>query len=241
MPEQTPKILVIFDVDGTIVYSERRDSQCFAQTYQTIYGKPFPTIDWLQYPDVTDTVIFSTVIRDHFQREVEADELTIFQDHFVEGLAAMRSLVPEGFRMVPAARELIDHLHEDPAYVVGLATGGWERPAMFKLDYMGINTEPMIRSFADGKHTREAIIREVLEEVERQRLPVSKVVYIGDAIWDVRTTRAMDLPFVGIRWRGDHAVLQREGVGQVLTNYQDFAEFKRALLLAEPPANPMGL
>ncbi len=38
-------ILVIFDVDGTLVFSEKKDSQAFADTYQMVYNRPFPTID----------------------------------------------------------------------------------------------------------------------------------------------------------------------------------------------------
>ncbi|MEO1714244.1 MAG: HAD hydrolase-like protein [Bacteroidota bacterium] len=233
---QTPKTLVIFDVDGTLVYSETRDSQCFARTYQTIYGKPFPTIDWNRYPDVTDTVIFDSVIREHFQRAVDPEEVDVFQHHFVQGLQEMRVENPQDFRMVPAARDLVDHLHDDPDMLVGLATGGWRRPALFKLDYVGVNTEPMYKSFADGKYTRSAIIEEVLEQVGTLEMPIQKVVYIGDASWDVRTTRAMQMPFVGIRWRGDHATLQDLGAQQVITDYQDFGLFKKALDLAEPPA-----
>ena len=33
------KTLLIFDVDGTLVYSNRIDSQCFAATYEALYNK----------------------------------------------------------------------------------------------------------------------------------------------------------------------------------------------------------
>jgi len=50
-------ILIIFDVDGTLVFSEKLDSRCFAATYQEVYRIPFPTIDWRKYPHVSDTTI----------------------------------------------------------------------------------------------------------------------------------------------------------------------------------------
>ena len=52
------KTLIIFDIDGTLVYSNKVDSKCFSETYQQIYGEPFPSIDWRVYPHVTDHTIF---------------------------------------------------------------------------------------------------------------------------------------------------------------------------------------
>ena len=84
------KTLVIFDIDGTLVYSNKIDSQCFAQTYQRIYGLEFPTIDWTKYPHVTDTTIFKTVIRQHFDRAAEAEEMVEFQHEYVALLELTR-------------------------------------------------------------------------------------------------------------------------------------------------------
>jgi len=51
------KTLVIFDIDGTLLYSNKVDSQCFADTYEELYSEPFPTIDWTKFPHVTDDTI----------------------------------------------------------------------------------------------------------------------------------------------------------------------------------------
>ena len=47
------------------------------------------------------------------------------------------------------------------------------------------------------------------------------MVYFGDALWDLTTTRKMKLPMVGVRRRGDHHILTEHGHREVITDYSD--------------------
>ena len=67
----------------------------------------FPTIDWHKYPHVTDHTIFSSVIREQFQRDVTGAEIVHFQDRFVSLLERSRERKPADFKMVPFAREIV--------------------------------------------------------------------------------------------------------------------------------------
>ncbi|MCB0677144.1 MAG: HAD family hydrolase [Saprospiraceae bacterium] len=229
------KTLLIFDIDGTLLYSQRRDSHSFALIYEKLYGRPFPTIDWQQYPHVTDTSIFATVIDRHFRRAAGWDEMESFQDHFVDLLLENRRHYPADYLEVPQACRAIEQLRADDRFVLGIATGGWMRPALLKLAHIGLNTEDMVMSFADRKHTREDIIGEVVSRVRATRTDIERIVYVGDAPWDVETTRRLQMNFVGVRWRGDHDVLAREGAAQVITDYRDFPGFLMAVDRASPP------
>jgi phosphoglycolate phosphatase-like HAD superfamily hydrolase len=228
-------VLVIFDVDGTLVYSNRVDSQCFADTYESIYKQPFPSIDWTRYPHVTDTSIFSAVIEEQFQRQVEQEEIDHFTDNFVEALRRKRITEPESFRIVPGARAAVERLLATDGYTVGIATGGWKRPAQLKLRHVGIPQEELFFSGADGKITRESIIEEVISGVEEASIAYERVVYIGDAIWDVQTTRNLQMDFVGIRRKKDISFLKAAGATEVITDYLDFDYFLGAIHRSTPP------
>lgn len=228
--------LIIFDLDGTLVYSNRIDSRCFAETYQSIYGKEFPSIDWHVYPHVTDTSIFATVIRQQFQREVELKEVDIFQEAFVALLRERREACPEEFRIVPGARDVVHRLHADSHYAVGIATGGWQRPACLKLDHVQIDRSPIFLRGADGLHRREDILGDVQQRALQAHPQIRKVVYIGDAKWDVTTTRNMQMDFVGIRREGDHGHLLREGAGHVISDYLNYEAFLNTVHQARPPS-----
>ncbi|MCB0568795.1 MAG: HAD family hydrolase [Phaeodactylibacter sp.] len=229
-------ILVIFDVDGTLAYSERRDSLSFARAYENIYGRQFPTIDWRAYPHVTDTTIFDTVIREHFGRAVTDEEVECFQAHYMDLLREGRRAAPDAFREVAGARRLVEQLLAGGRHLVGVATGGWRRPAELKLGHVGINIGPELFSGADGKVNREAILEEVIARAQQLNGSApTKAVYIGDAEWDVRTTRNMQLSFIGVRYQGDCEVLLKEGARHVIRDFQDTAHFERLLEMAEPP------
>jgi phosphoglycolate phosphatase-like HAD superfamily hydrolase len=231
-----PKTLIIFDIDGTLLYSNKVDSECFAQTYETQFGKPFPSIDWRKYPHVTDHTIFNTVIEQHFGRSATQEDIQKQQHHFVALLKQKRGEAPQDFKEVPGAISAVDRLLENEDYVVGIATGGWMKPAVLKLNHLGFPLEQCYASFADNKFTREDILSESIDKARTVHTDIQKIVYVGDAIWDVHTTRNMQLNFIGVRLRGDHDVLKAEGAGTVLQNYIDYNFFLESIQTASPPS-----
>lgn len=227
------KTLIIFDIDGTLLYSNKADSRCFADSYECVFGRVFPSTDWRKYPHVTDHTIFGTVFREHFQRDFLPEEMHTFQTDFVERMQRLRKENPAEFREVPGAKRTLERLTADENYGVGIATGGWQKPAQFKLRHLGINYDGMYDGYADNAVTREDIIRRALDKTEKYGY--QRVVYVGDAIWDVRTTRNMSLPFVGIRRRGDYEVLTKAGAQCILQDYSDYDAFLEAVKEAKVP------
>ena len=229
------KKLIIFDIDGTLLYSNKIDSECYAQAYEMVYKEPFPTIDWAKYPHVTDDTIFKTVIQEHFNRIPSFEEMDSYRDVFVDLIKARRKTNPDEFLEVPNSRKTIEQLLKDDVYEVGIATGGWNKPAHVKLAHIGIPTENIMIKCADDCPTREDIINHVLNQANARNLNFEKVVYIGDAVWDVRTTRNLNMPFIGIRRKGDHEKLLDIGAQTVLTDYRNYSEFLQAVDNAQPP------
>ncbi len=232
------KTLLLFDIDGTLVHSNKIDSQCFAHIYQTIYERPFPSIDWRVYPHVTDHTIFGTVIRDQFQREAEPQEIQHFQDQFVALLQQKRQRQPQDFMEVPGAKRIIARLLGEADFTVGIATGGWERPARLKLQHVGIPEHQLVLSGADEQIRREDILQKAIDATRAQHPHLERIVYLGDASWDVRTTRNMGLDFIGIRRAGDLEVLHELGAQVVIQDFLDYPTVLRAVAEARVPDAP---
>ena len=228
------KILVIFDIDGTLLYSNKVDSQCFADTYKRIYKQEFPTIDWNKYPHVVDDVIFRHVIKNEFNRTPEDSEVNDFQKAFAECILEKRRTDPYEFLEVPNALNTMNYLLQQENYLVGIGTGGWHLPATIKLNHLGFDFKKVKLSGADGRNSREEIIQIVIDDAKTKH-QIERITYIGDAPWDVRTTRNMKMNFVGIRRNGDRHTLLEMGASHVLPNYQNRTKFLEALHQSTPP------
>ncbi len=229
--------LVLFDVDGTLVESGHRDSRCFADTFEEIYQLPFPGIDWTRFPHVTDDTIFRTAVRELLGRELRDSEMGAFQEIYLQKLNLARREAPGHFREVPGAVKLVNALQKQKEYLIGIATGGWEAPARIKLSHVGIQWKELVLRGGDNCPTREAILSAALEALQACHQAVKKAVYVGDALWDITTTRKMELNFVGLRWKGDLDVLYDAGAQVVLQNFEDQDQFFEALEAASPPKN----
>ncbi|MEM1324132.1 MAG: HAD hydrolase-like protein [Bacteroidota bacterium] len=229
------RTLVIFDIDGTLLFSNSIDSQCFATTYEDRYARTFPTIDWRKFPHVVDTTIFNVAYEQDFGVLPTSEEVHAFQDAFVSLIRVERQRQPEAFQPVPGAREAVLRLLADERYCVGIATGGWQRPAMVKLGHVGIPTDELWMSCADGHTTREQIIETVLRRGEAAPVSIGHTVYVGDAVWDVSTTRNLQMPFIGLRRKGDHEVLLDIGAQVVIEDYLDYERFLNLVAGAQPP------
>lgn len=218
-------MLLIFDIDNTLLYSDGRDSRAFATAFSDLFDCPVPSINWHEYPHVSDQVIVEHIFQQYLGRLPEPEEVARLIEEYVVRMARGRANAPDDYRTVPQAAETVARLRAE-GYPVGIATGGFRKPQELKLRHVGISTEGLYAAYADGQPTREHIVRHAMEQAAH--LAVEKTVYIGDALWDLRTTRNLGLPFVGIRRKGDHAVLLEAGAKVVLTDFSDWGRFLAA-------------
>jgi len=80
-----------------------------------------------------------------------------------------------------------------------------------------------------GNPTRPDIIRTAVNQAKTKYGEPTKIVYVGDAIWDLTTCQEMELPLIGIRVKGDLSFFTERGVEFVFSGYQDLAAFQQAI------------
>jgi len=218
------KIFVLFDIDGTLLFSDKIDSRCFADSYTAIFGRPFPTIDWTRFAEVTDHVIFRTAFHDHFGRYPTPTERVTFENRYLDALNLARAAKPNDFREVPGAVALWHRLNADDRFLTGIATGGWQRPAGVKLAHIGISPNQPFAGYANDKFSRVDILNEAIGLAGNLH-DVQQTIYVGDAVWDIATTRKMGLPLIGVRRKGDHDTLARLGANRIVTDFNPPSAF----------------
>ncbi|MEO1436926.1 MAG: HAD hydrolase-like protein [Bacteroidota bacterium] len=233
------KLLVIFDIDGTLLFSNKEDSRIFGRAFEDCFGFRIGSINWHDYPHVVDTVILQAAFETAGKTLPDQQTIEDFKDYYVAKLEQGRKINPGGFMEVRGSRTLVEHLLNQAEFEVGIATGGFRKPAFVKLRHVGIPTEQLMMNFADDCYTREQIIQGVLDQAAPLQDQISKIIYVGDALWDVRTTRNMNMPFIGIKPPDQVQELLDAGAKHVISHYEDIEGFIDLCYQSEPP-HPAG-
>ena len=119
-------ILVIFDVDGTLVDSNQVDEDCYVQALEMEFGLTVGDIDrtWASYTHATSSGILLEIFRRLWGRPPSDAEKTSFANCFRDLLRGCHQTNPELFREIKGAGRLLNTLKQSPEFALGLATGG---------------------------------------------------------------------------------------------------------------------
>jgi len=233
-----PERLAVFDLDGTLTRTMGVDGRCYARACREVLGLARVADDWSAYRHTSDEGIARELCERERGRPAERAELAELKRRFVELLAGEAARAPELFCEVPGARETLREL-PGCGWAVAVATGAWEVSARLKLEAAALPTGlPLATS--DGMPERAAIVRAAIGRATalHEVLGFSRVVSVGDAVWDVRTARDLGLPFVGVHVEGGGSGLRGAGAGRVLRDYTELEEVLAALDGASRPHPP---
>lgn len=206
--------------------------------------------DWAQYPHATDGSLTIEAVRRATGTPATPEQVALVHAEFVELLGATLARDPGRFAPVRGAAALLELLAATPGWRVAIATGAWRASAQLKTSAAQIALERHPAAFADDALSRHDITlhavaralgrrparladrpaptpadgfslaqREELLGAARARH--GPIVYIGDGLWDLRTSADLGVGFVGLRVQGDHDHLARHGAQRVLTDFAD--------------------
>jgi len=231
--------LAIFDIDGTLTRSGAVDGECFVEALRAEVGAFEINRQWYTYDHVTDPGIMRQVFVERLGRPPTADDVQRVQHRFVGLLDAAVAQRPDSCTAVPGAVGVLEALRRH-GWQTAIATGSWRAAALLKLDRAGIDAADVPAAFADDAPGRHDIVNTALARAQTHYRSerFTRVVALGDAVWDVRAARQLALPFVGIRYDGDAARLRKHGVRHVLTDFTDVDAVLTALHEAAVPEAP---
>jgi phosphoglycolate phosphatase-like HAD superfamily hydrolase len=223
--------LAIFDLDGTLTRTTRADAACYVRAVREGFGILSVDSDWTKYTHSTDSGITDEIFQSHFRRPPTPDETARFKQQFVDLLAETFRREPDSCCEMAGAVAALQRLRAHPRWRIALATGSWRACAVLKLQSAGLNLDGVPAAFADDSFAREEIIA-----LARSRALAcygqsgfGRVVYIGDAPWDVRAARQLGIPFLGIGGGRKAERLLRDGASEVLQDFSDFEGLLRGL------------
>lgn len=236
--------LALFDVDGTLTQTNEVDGACFERALREALGlSGFPT-DWSRYEHATDSGIAEEAFRLCRGRGLEPGETDRARRRFLELLLAEAERDPALFAETPGAAAALCRLAAEPGWRVAVATGCWRQSALLKLRLAGFPLDGALAGLpvasADDHVPRIEIMEHALTlAAEAHGTPgFERVVYLGDALWDVTACVRLGLPLVGVG-RGERAAaLASAGVTHVFPDFADHGRLRRALEEATVPPTP---
>lgn len=230
--------LAIFDVDHTLVRVRWPAGHGFVQALSDVTGIRDVSWDWGSYRYSSDNGIVDEIFAQHAGRTPEPVEIAAMQARFLEILEANAADDPEFVVPVPGAPAFVTALAGDPAWMVALATGNWRVAAHAKLRLAGFGAlleSGVVGGYADDAWGRSEIVATARDRALAVQGPCAHVVFVADAVWDVRAARAIDMPFCGVAGEDRGEALRRAGARAIIADFTDAAAARQALLAAVPP------
>ena len=185
-------IATIFDIDGTLVENFGFDDACYISAIREVLGEVYIHDDWSKYINVTDTGSLRQIMEENEIQE--ARQIKEVRSKFGE---LIRQYLQNGGKCLPkeGAIHTIDKLTAADDYEVGFATGGWRHTAEMKLQHTGFNLRNMVLTSSDDGDERTTIMKKCLSLLGNC---FHRIVYIGDAEWDVQATQELGWHFIGV-------------------------------------------
>lgn len=229
--------LAIFDIDGTLINTNKVDTICFLDAFTQEFGISDINTNWSEYSAVTDAAISQQIFQTKWQRNPLESELFRLENRFVELLAKTEQKNPGLFTPISGALTIFDRLKLESDWRIAIATGGWYASALFKLKTANFAIENIPLASANDGLTREDIVNlSILKAQQAYKIEnFDKIVSIGDGIWDVITAAKLAIGFVGIAQGKTNNKLLQVGAKDVLNDFKQISDFQQVLEQAVVP------
>lgn len=184
---------IILDIDGTLIQSMSVDTELYFSSIREVLGAVNVRDKLDDYDHVTDSGILAQLLEDNgYSSDDEVS--TAVQAAFVEGLRRhIKSAGP--FPAVDGAIQFVEHIRERNDRRVAIATGGWRKSALLKLESAGFNIDDIPVVTSDDSPSRVEIMRLALAMIGDD---FESVTYFGDAAWDQRACQTLGWRFVAV-------------------------------------------
>jgi phosphoglycolate phosphatase len=194
-----PHVLVLFDIDGTLVDCGKAAGKAFSAAFHEAFGVACPIFKAEEVSGLTDTAILMEVVR---RLKLTPDDFEQRRDLAFKIYARNleRELMLNPAKELPGASRAVERIRSIENCAVGLLTGSTEATARVKLETAGIAFD----QFVCGAYSEDGEHREELPPAARRRFTElfgadpRTTILIGDTPRDIQAAHATGCEFVGV-------------------------------------------
>ena len=228
--------LVLFDIDGTILWSDGAGRRAIHRALSEVFGSIGPA-DY-RFDGKTDRQIVRDLMRidGHGDAHIDARMDPVLA-RYVECLAGELGAEDLGARLLDGVEELLTALEARDDVILGLLTGNVRSGARAKLRAVGIDPDRFtVGAFgSDHEHRPElpAIARQRVRDELGIEVDGRDIVVIGDTPADIECARSVEARAIGVA-TGRYAVdeLRKHGAAAVFPDLTDTDAIVRAIMNA---------
>jgi phosphoglycolate phosphatase len=183
MPTSAAVLLVLWDVDGTLVDSAGHGRFAFEEAFEAVVGG---VPEWVEYAGRTDHQIARSML------DGSSEHLPAVLEQLVAKLAPRKEAIAAEGRVYPGVRETLAALHAADGVINSLLTGNLQANAAVKVGAFGLERWLDFEAGAYGSDPHER--RSDLVAIARRRAAerygeTTAAVLVGDTPLDVLAAR----------------------------------------------------
>jgi phosphoglycolate phosphatase-like HAD superfamily hydrolase len=231
---QRPSRLVLFDIDGTLLWSDGAGRRAIHRALIEIFGETGPSDH--RFDGKTDPQIVRELMRSVGHEDSLIDDR--MNDLFARYVVCLREELQDPghqAKPLPGVLRLLDTLERRDDIAIGLLTGNLVEGAQAKLEAVGIDP----RMFVVGAYGTDHELRPQLPAIAQQRarnvlgtdIPGADIVIIGDTHADMECGRDVGARAIGVTTgRYSKEELKACGAAAVFDDLSDTDAVVRAIL-----------
>jgi phosphoglycolate phosphatase len=221
MAQVTRPIVVLFDIDETLVHTGGSGGRSWKMAFDDLYGIP-ADIGAHTSAGETDPQVARATFKGVLHREPTTDELSHLYSRYLMHLAD-DIVVSEQYRVLPGAEQTLIRLAE-VGVILGIVSGAMEGAARTKLIPANLNRYFLFGSYGSDSPDRAELTTIAVEKASRlhDELSPSQVFVIGDTPHDLDAAHAAGAVAVGVA-SGKFSVeqLTQAGADHVLASLEE--------------------
>jgi len=227
----------MFDMDGTLTDSFSLDENCYVLAIEQALDLPGVRTDWESYEHTTASYCLDQIVRHARGHAPTAAEARAVQARMIALMQEITQRTGRRTQAIPGAAACLHELRRR-GIAVAIASGDWEATARHKFASAAIPVGDLPAAFCDVAHPRTDIMQTALTRATAHYgcSHFDRIVYVGDASWDVRACRELNWPLVGIAPANKAERLRSLGVTHIVPHYNETETFLAAIDRATPPS-----
>jgi phosphoglycolate phosphatase len=192
------KILLLLDIDGTLLRAEGATHQAITETFQELFVVK-ASIDILSLIGPTDYGIFKDAAVKLLGRQLLDKELKVVTKRYLELLPEKLHTIP--FHLMPGVKELLLLLADREDIVLGLETGNLKPAAYMKLKRGNIDQYFLFGGFGSDSEDRTELVRKGIERaraLNHGTIANDNIYVIGDSPHDISAGRNLGVNTIAV-------------------------------------------